>query len=664
MDKNPFQLRNILKTLKTFILLSISLFLSVSLASANVTLPKIFTDNMVLQRDVKVPVWGWADKGEKVRVTFAGKKYSASPDATGKWVVYLVPMAAGGPYEMVIKGKNQLTLKNILMGEVWLCSGQSNMEMPLEGWGKINDYKKEIAEANYPNIRLFTVPRKISDKPVKDMESGKWEMCSPSTIPDFSAVAYFFGRNLSKELNVPIGLIHSSWGGTVAETWVSAGAIKTMEDFKGALKDLESVDWNTLRSDLTLKAKQWDENITKNDVGLNQHWEDPNLKDDDWQTMNLPQLWESAGLPDYDGVVWFRHEIVLNEQEAAAGITLYLDMIDDSDVSFVNGTKVGSIMDQYNQMRTYKVGAALLHKGKNVIAVRVIDTGGGGGIWGNAQDLSYLSSNGTHSLAGSWKYKPSVKTDPKPDMNVGPNSFPTLLYNGMIYPLLPLAIRGVIWYQGESNAQRAYQYQTLFPTLINDWRNQFKEPQMPFFFVQLANYKPALKDPAESDWAELREAQAKTLSLPNTGMAVIIDIGNADDIHPKDKQDVGYRLSLPALKMVYGKDIVFSGPTYKSMSIEGNKIRLKFENTGSGLVSKDKYGYLKGFAIAGVDKKFVWAKAFIENNEVVVYSEAVANPVAVRYGWADNPDDVNLYNKENLPASPFRTDSWKGITQK
>lgn len=630
---------------------------------ANVTLAKIFTDNMVLQRDVKVPVWGWADKGEKVTVTFNDKKYIAVPDANGKWVVYLDPHAAGGPFDLMIKGKNQITLKNILMGEVWLCSGQSNMEMPLAGWGRINNYQEEIAAANYPNIRLFTVARKIGNKPAKDLDEGKWEACSPSTIAEFSSVGYFFGRNLHKELNIPIGLINSSWGGTVAETWVSAGAVSVIEDFKNQVQKLNNIQWDKLRAELETKSQQWDENVAKNDVGIKESWFNPELNDATWEKMNLPQLWEKAGLSDFDGVVWFRYEFILDETEANAGVTLYLGMIDDSDISYLNGKEIGSMMNKYNEKRIYKVDPAVLRKGKNVITIRVFDTGGGGGIWGDSQDLYYASGTGKHSLAGAWKYKPGIKTDAKPDMNVGPNSFPTLLYNGMIYPLLPLAIRGAIWYQGEANASRAYQYQTLFPILINDWRKQFDDPKMPFYFVQLANFNPALKEPAESDWAELREAQSKTLSLPNTGMAVIIDIGDASDIHPKNKQDVGYRLSLPALKWTYGRDIVFSGPTYKSMSVEGNKVRIKFDNVGSGLVTKDKYGYVKGFAVAGADKKFVWAKAYIENNEIVVYSDAVTNPVAVRYAWADNPDDVSLYNKENLPASPFRTDDWKGITQ-
>lgn len=662
-----------IKRIATKILLnSKALALSVLLCSqfmpesfANVTLPKIFNDNMVLQRDVKVPVWGWASKGEKVTITFAGKKYTTTPDASGKWMTYLAPLAVGGPYEMVIKGKNEITLKNILMGEVWLCSGQSNMEMPLAGWGKIKDYQKEISGANYPNLRLFTVPQRMSEKPKSDIENGKWEECSPTTIANFSASAYFFGRNLYRELNIPIGLIHSSWGGTVAETWVSAGAIKTLPDFKAQIQLMEGLDWNKLRETSSLKAKEWNDYVEKNDLGLSQHWEDANLTDNDWKTMLLPQLWEGAGLNDFDGIVWFRQEIILTEAEAAAGITIKLGLIDDSDVSFVNGTKVGSILDMYNAPREYKVDAKILHKGKNIIAVRIIDNGGGGGIWGDAKDLNYVSTTGVHSLANEWKYKPAVKTEgARPEVNLGPNSYPTLLYNAMIYPLLPLAIRGAIWYQGEANTARAYQYQTLFPTLINDWRAQFNNPQMPFIFAQLANYMPAHKEPGESDWAELREAQAKTLSIPNTGMAVLIDIGEAGDIHPKNKQDVGYRLSLPALKMVYGKNIVYSGPSYKSMKVEGNKIRLTFDNVGSGLVTKDKYGYVKGLAIAGENKKFVWAKAYLEGNEVVVYSDAIANPVAVRYAWADNPDDASLYNKEGLPASPFRTDSWEGITQK
>jgi len=633
------------------------------ITEANVKLPYIFTDNMVLQRDVKVPVWGWAAKGETVKITFSNKKYTAKPGADGKWVIYLDPLPAGGPYEMVIKGKNEIILKNILMGEVWVCSGQSNMEMPLAGWGNIKNHEKEISDANYPNIRLFTVVKKIGAKPVAELEPAEWKVCSPATIPEFSATGYFFGRNLNKELNVPIGLINTSWGGTIAETWISAGAANTMDDFKEPVKQLNNLNWDQLKIEADAKAKVWNENIEKNDKGIKDKWFESAVDDSQWKTMKLPQLWESAGLPDFDGVVWFRKEIVLNEAETKAGIMLNLAMIDDNDVTFVNGKQVGTTSN-YSTKRIYKIDPSVLKTGKNVIAVKVIDTGGGGGIYGEPQDLAYTSSLGVISLAGDWKYNVGVNAGSKPDVSTGPNSFPTLLYNGMIYPMLPFAVRGAIWYQGESNASRAYQYQTLFPLLITDWRKQFANPNMAFYFVQLANFMDVNPTPVESEWAELREAQTKTLALPNTGMAVIIDIGEAKDIHPKNKQDVGYRLSLPALKNVYNKNIEYSGPLYKSQKIEGNKIRISFDHVGKGLVTKDKYGYLKGFTIAGGDKKFVWAKAYLDGNDVIVYSDQVSQPVSVRYAWANNPDDANLYNQEGLPASPFRSDDWKGITQK
>jgi sialate O-acetylesterase len=364
-----------------------------------------------------------------------------------------------------------------------------------------------------------------------------------------------------------------------------------------------------------------------------------------------------------DGIVWFRREFDLPSDAASQGITIYLGPIDDSDITWVNGKKVGETLNRYNEDRIYKVPPDALKPGRNVIAVRVEDTGGGGGIWGKPEQMKIVAGNFSMSLAGQWKLRFSgseIKVDGS--SFVGPNSFPSLLYNGMINPFLNFPVKGAIWYQGESNADRAYQYRILFPLLINDWRARWNNPEMPFFFVQLANYMKPPDEPEESAWAELREAQSMTLKLPATGMAVIIDIGEADNIHPKNKLDVGKRLALSALKIAYGKDIVYSGPVYKSMTASGNKIILTFGNTGSELVCRDRYGYLKGFSIAGKDHKFYWAKAYIENGKVVVYNDKVDNPVAVRYGWANNPDDVNLYNKEGLPASPFRTDDWPGVT--
>jgi len=490
-------MKNSMNILRIFHLSAI--FIAVN-CYGQVTLPRIFTGNMVLQRDIPVPVWGCASPGEKVSVKFNGQSVSARASRDGRWMVKLAPLKAGGPFDMIIKGKTSIILKNVLVGEVWICSGQSNMELPVS---RIRDGENEAVSAAYPNIRLFTVSKAISNKPERDIKEGEWMECSPETVGGFSAVGYFFGRNLHKELNVPIGLINTSWGGTVVETWISAETINRFPDFKDLMNQLTQLDLDKIRKEA-------------------------------------------------------------NE-----------------------------------------------------------------------------------------------KTSGKP---IGPNSYPTLLYNSMVNPIIPYAIKGVIWYQGESNASRAYQYRSLFPGLITDWRSKWIQGDFPFLFVQLANYKAVNPQPGESDWAELREAQTMTLSLPKTGMAVIIDIGDEKDIHPRNKQDVGLRLSLEALKIAYGKEIVSAGPLYQSMSIEGSSIRISFSSVGSGLVARDKYQYLKGFAIAGEDKKFVWAKAWIEGNTVVVTSEGVKNPVAVRYAWANNPDDANLYNIEGLPASPFRTDIWPGIT--
>jgi len=636
------------------------IFLSYSASvKAEIRLPHVIGNNMVLQRDVKTPIWGWAAKGEKIKFLFAGKKYAATANEKGKWLIFLDPLPAGGPYELSITGTNHIILRNILIGEVWVCSGQSNMEWPLSS---VNNAQKEIAEANYPNIRLYTVPKKISSSPKDDSEAGEWQECSSATVPGFSAVGYFFGRNLSQNLNIPIGLINSSWGGTVLETWASIDAISSIPDFQDALKEMKTRDLEKLEADNEKLMKDWTNKLNSDDLGNQQKWQLAEFPDSVWNTMIIPTTWEKTGL-NMDGVVWFRKEIILDSVEVANGITINLGAIDDSDESFINGEKVGETWNQYSKKRVYKAAPNQLKTGRNVIAVRVIDTGGGGGIWGEPFDVFYTSSKGDVSLAGNWKYNVGINPGPNPNAQTGPNAYPTLLFNGMINPILPYAIQGAIWYQGESNASRAYQYETLFPLLINDWRKQWNNPNLSFLYVQLANYMASKPTPENSEWAELRDAQQKTLSVNKTGMAVIIDIGEATDIHPRNKQDVGYRLSLAARKVSYNQDIVFSGPTYESHSIDSNKVVLKFNNVGGGLVAKDKYGYLKGFSIAGEVQKFVWAKAVIEGDKVIVWSENVGSPVAVRYAWADNPEDANFYNLEGLPASPFRTDSWKGITQ-
>ncbi|MBC7913866.1 MAG: sialate O-acetylesterase [Pyrinomonadaceae bacterium] len=484
-------MKNYSLNLKTILLFILFLCL-VKPASAKIILPNIFSDNMVLQQKTKAAIWGTAEAGRKVSITTSWnhKRHITTPGVDGKWQINVATPAGGGPYDIRFSDGTELILNNVLIGEVWLCSGQSNMEMPLQGWGKINDYKMEIASANYPNIRLLQVVHATSNVPFENaaVSNGGWEPCSSQSVADFSSVAYFFARKIYEETKVPIGLINSSWGGTIAEAWTSAQTLKEMPDFE-EVKIVEVMDNNL-------------------------HTNEPNR--------------------------------------------------------------------------------------------------------------------------------------------------PSVLYNAMIHPFIRFSIRGAIWYQGESNVSRAYQYRELFPAMIKDWRSKFHSGDFPFYFVQLANYMKGEKDPTPSDWAELREAQLMTTLLPHTGMAVTIDIGLAENIHPKNKQDVGYRLALIALAKTYRLKVQHSGPIYKSQKIMGNEIRLRFRFSKNGLKTKDN-APLTGFAIAGIDQKFYWASAKIEGNELVVSSPDVPNPVAVRYGWSTNPD-CNLYNGVGLPASPFRTDQWKGLT--
>lgn len=621
-------------------------------ANAAVTLPKIFSDNMVLQRDVATKVWGWSEKGEAITVSFNGVVFKSKADKNGSWFLLMKPMAFGGPYEMIVKGKsNTITFKNILIGDVWVGSGQSNMEWTIKN---TNNAEKEIANANHPNIRLFTVKKSMSYQPEKDVE-GAWQVCSPNTIADFSAVAYFFGRKLNQDLNVPIGLINTSWGGTNIQTWMSWDIMSQ----KDAYKNVDISKLKQSASDVAEKRKQFDLAM-KNEKGKLEKWFESS-DNIGWKKINLPQMWEATEIGNADGYVWFKKEFEISSELTGTEATINLGPIDDQDETYLNGKLIGAT-NSYNEDRKYIVKAGGLKSGKNTIVIKVLDTGGGGGVYGKPEQMFLEVGQMKNSLAGEWLYKPSVLTTDFGIQDSGPNSFPSQLYNAMIAPIISYPIKGAIWYQGESNTGEAYRYRKLFPEMIKDWRSKWGS-DFTFLWVQLANFMKPDSIPTQSNWAELREAQSLTMTLPKTGQAVIIDIGEEDDIHPRNKQDVGYRLALAALKVTYEKGIVYTGPVYKSMTSNGNKILLTFSEVGGGLMAKDKYGYLKGFAVAGDDKKFVWANAYIEGDKIVVSSPGVKNPVAVRYAWGNNPDDANLYNKEGLPASPFRTDTWPGISQ-
>lgn len=653
--------------------ITIASFITLSLCwdiAAKPVLPAVFSDNMVLQQQTLVPIWGEASKGKKVSITSSwdGKTKTVTADTDGNWKTELQTPTAGGPYTITISDGQEFKLSEVMIGEVWICSGQSNMEMPIKGWGKIENFQQEIDNANHPNIRLYQVKKVVSPTPLTMGENtmGGWKNCSPQTVEDFSAVAYFFARELSQKLNIPVGVIDVTWGGTPAESWTSAGTLKQMSEFgdKIALTQMAEKNLPEAMNVYNKMMTDWETEVRRKDQGYKDGqamWADADYDASSWGKIQIPGYVEEQVDPGFEGFIWLRREVDLSEDWLKRDLKIELNLIDDDDITFFNGREIGHTYGIGTE-RHYVVPKALLKKGKNVLTIRLGDTGGNSGIPGDPSKLYATNGKQKIALAGEWQQRIGLRN--KNEVPQQPLSFqtcqfyPTVLFNGMLRPLIPFAMKGVIWYQGESNADRAYQYRDLFPLMIRDWRNQWNK-DFPFYFVQLANFTQRADKPVESAWAELREAQTKTLDLENTGMAVTIDIGDAKDIHPKNKQEVGRRLSLIALNKAYNKSNNYSGPIYNKMCVRGNKIEISFNHAKGGLVAEG--GELKGFTIAGIDHKFYPAKAKIVNDKVIVSSEEVPYPIAVRYGWANNPE-CTLYNQTRLPASPFRTDDWPGIT--
>jgi len=643
-------------------------------APAPIRLAGIFSDHMVLQRGIKVPVWGWAPPGETVTVSLAGTKARAVADPSGRFQVRVGPLPAGGPHTLTVAGGNTITVNDVLVGEVWLASGQSNMQMTVGGCLRAEE---EIAAADHPTIRQFRVPVRGTFEPQADTK-GTWTVCSPKTVKGYSAVGYFFARDLQQRLKVPIGILNCSLGATRVQTWTSPEVLRQFPACAARLAAARNIRDNLpqLQADyeeaLAKYKAQWKAQVEKVlDARSAEALADPATDTGDWPTMPIPGNWEAGGLPGFNGAVWFHKDVDLPASWAGKDIVLHLGPIDEMDVTWFNGTRVGGLgsleplnVRHWSHPRRYRVGGALVKAGRNVIRIRVIDTRGNGGLWGQPGHLLRVQRAGDDEgagipLAGRWRYKAGASLPSAPSKPFHMN-LPGVLFNGMVHPLIPYGIRGAIWYQGEANASQADLYARLFPAMIRDWRQRWGQGQWPFLFVQLANYKAAIDEPGSSTWAELRDAQRKSLSVPNTAMAVTIDIGDATDIHPKNKQDVGRRLALAARAVAYGEDeLTHAGPLYRSMKIEGGKIRVAFDHTGGGLVARG--GPLRRFAIAGKDRRFVWARAEIDGDSVVVWSPDVPHPVAVRYAWADNPAGCNLYNRAGLPASPFRTDDWPGM---
>ena len=650
----------------------------------------IFTDHMVLQRDQPLPVWGWAAPGRPVIVEVGPHSARTRTNAEGRWRLTLPPLESGkGPLTMTVKaGDETIHLTDILVGEVWLCSGQSNMEMTV---AQSADGKAEIKAADHPNIRLFDIPRPttLASDPQDDVV-GQWQACSPETIGDFSAVGYYFGREIHQSVDVPVGLISASWGGTIIETWTRQEEISRIPGMTERIAEAKDIhrDPTVVPQDMTAEEKRAAEifradfkekaeykiafkasveraaksrqafNEARANDELARKMTSPDLDLSSWKTMEIPNRWGEAGLPDFRGMVWFSKTIDVPASWAGKNLVLHLDRIYEGDVTWFNGEQVGAtIIANYSKQRVYSIPANLIKTGANTITVRVTDTFRPRGMSGKADAMALCVAGSEKTdrigLAGPWRYKPSVQlfaSLPYPDDQV---NHPTLLYNTMIHPLVPFAIRGITWYQGENNHGDGMLYFDKMQALIQSWRNVFLRPDAPFYYVQIAPYRYG-GDMVEHTLPELWEAQTAALDIPYTGMAVISDIVITNWLHPANKQDVGKRLALWALAKDYGQDdLVYSGPLYKSMAIEGSKIRLSFDHVGSGLASRDGKP-LDWFLIAGENGRFVKAQAVIEGNTIVVSSDAIGKPTAARFAWHQEAVP-NLINKEGLPAGPFRT---------
>lgn len=627
---------------------------------AQVTLPKVFGSNMVLQRDMAIPIWGNSKPDALIIAELGDEKVETKADQEGKWRLNFPKFKAGGPYTLKFyeKGKadEAVELNSVLIGDVWLASGQSNMEWQVQ---QAQDAENEIAKANYPNIRFLFVEHDKKITPQTDISSGQWKICDTTNVRQLSAVAYYFSRTIHHDQNVPIGIIQSTWGGTPVESWTSRERLLTSPITKSVTLSNDTLTYDHFITDSLNSVRYWEivyqpQNNTDQEVPLLEY------DDSDWNEIKMPGMFRDIGMSEYNGMVWLRKEITLPESFTQKDLTINLGHPEMNYSLYFNGTQICKNVWNANPTHHYTIPAKLVRNGENTISVRMAVLWGGGGMNPPADELYITDSASRVSLAGTWLFKKGLEPAVPEIHNY--HYYPAVLFNAMINPLIPYGIKGFIWYQGEANAEAAYDYRTLFPMMIQDWRARWGQGDLPFLFVQLANFKAVKPQPSESDWAELREAQAMALSLPNTGMACIIDIGEADDIHPLNKQEVGRRLALIANKLVYKQNVIASGPQYKSFKTEGSKVHIRFDHTGSGLATKDGEE-VTGFAIAGEDRQFYWAKAEIDGDEVVVYSDKVKSPKSVRYAWADNPV-CNLVNSEGLSAIPFRTDDWEGLTEK
>ncbi len=636
-------------------------FLCSLTANAQVRFARLFSDHAVLQRQKPLPVWGWAKPNEKIKITIGNQSLQTKTDKSGKWSVTFQPFEAGGPYQITATAKSgTATATDLLFGEVWLCSGQSNMEFKVS---EAFHFDQEKKDADYPQIRHFKIAHEVTLEPVEELNNGEWILSSEKTVGDFTAVGFFFARELYQKLNVPIGLVNSSWGGSQIEGWISKEAMETNSELRNYAQSLPKT-WEEadVIMGTKLRKRLFGKDFTP-DVAFEKTYLTGKADFSPWQKTNNPVgQWDWKGLMGFRGQGYIGTNIEIDTKDVNVTSELYLPVNDSETEVYLNGKIIASGIEKGN--RKINLPANTFHTGSNQLVVKsgnqVAQNWYGPGWMGSRNDLKLTINGNTNSLGNDWYLMPAFSQ--KHQFAHLMNNVGTTIYNAMIVPIIPFAMRGTLWYQGESNAGRAFQYRQSFPLMINDWRKLWQD-NFSFYWVQLASFGAENNSTTGSDWAELREAQDMTLSLPNTGMAVTIDVGNPNDIHPKNKQDVAHRLATQALKKDYGLDIPYASPQYDQVKFENGKAIVTFKFAANGLeVRKDKYGYLKGFEIAGSDKVFHFAKAEIKDNQVLVYSNEVSSPVAVRYAWSNAPEEANLFSKDGFPASGFRTDNWPGVT--
>lgn len=648
--------------------------IQILIANTRVKLPYFFSNNMVLQRDKPIKFWGTAKPNSVFEVIFVATKKSVTVDDKGNWETTFKPMPAGGPYQLTIHSDSSFSFNNIMMGDIWFCSGQSNMEWQMQ---KVLNASVEIRNAHFPYIRTYNVPQAISITTMSNTKKSEWLVCNTENAGNFSSVAYFFAKQLYAKTKIPIGIINASWGGTMVEAWTSIDGVAKLADCKIIADSLRAViaegrDLEGPKNEYEAKWNFYEQEISRTDPGFFQKWYLPNQNNTGWGKMTVPGAWSQTNLFGFRGSVWVKKMVYIPKNLTHKKLSLNLEVLDQTDITYFNGKQIGRTFWSPGR-RKYIVPAELVREGKNEIVIRLesLDKDGGFKSYydGDIRLDEFVSSDTPLSvpLYGEWLIRKGLPLNLYPlkePKELNQQHIPTVIYNAMVAPFISIGLKGFIWYQGESNTERGYQYRYSFREMISDWRKQFNQGDLPFIFTQLAGFGRLTDAPSESKWAELRESQSATLSLPNTGMAVTIDAGIPFDIHPVNKQIVAIRLSLEAFRLAYGDSTIKSSPQYQSMQTESDSIKLVFSNMDNGIIYNGSEP--SGFAIAGEDKKFVWAKAKIFNQQIIVWSPEIKNPVAVRYAWADSPvesNDSNIYNLAQLPLAPFRTDSWQTITE-